>query len=126
MNRGGETASVGGGTTNAEGKTWLFRLDDLRGGMGGGVPLLWRETGVLLRTGDWDFIFRPDGEWDFARFGAVIGGVGRGSVGGGVAVLGMASVSNPNSWIMIGTSEDESLSRRSLRRITLVSLKARS
>jgi hypothetical protein len=40
MNRGEGTESVGEGTTNAKGKTWLFRLDDLRGGMGGGVPLL--------------------------------------------------------------------------------------
>jgi hypothetical protein len=124
MNRGEEMESVGG--TNAEGKTWLFRLDDLRGGMGGGVPLLRRETGLRLRTGDWDFVFRPDGERDFARFGAFIGGVGRGSVGGGVAVFGMGGESNPISWIMIGTSVDESLSLLALRRMTLVSLKARS
>jgi len=125
--RGGGTVSVGRGA-DAAGKTWLFRFDDLRGGMGGGVPLLRNETGVALRTGEWDFIFRADGERFFARLGPINGGVGRGSLGGGVAGFGMATWSgvwNPISSIMIGPSPEE-LFLRALRRMTLVSLNARS
>lgn len=110
----------------------LSRLDDLRGGIGGGGNL---DKG----TGAAGFTFRVGGEDDLERVvvlecDCLGGGVGSAPVGGGEsgleACLGSicfvlsVSVGKPMSSMVTGASGR--LLRRTLRMMTLVSLKARS
>ena len=109
----------------------LSRLDDLRGGIGGGNL----DTGTRAAG----FTFRVGGEDDFERIvvlecDCLVGGVGNAPVGGGESGLESClgsicfalsvSVGKPMSSMVTGASGR--LLRRTLRMITLVSLKARS
>lgn len=107
----------------------LSRLEDFRGGIGGG--------NFVAGTDTLGLIFRVDGEDDFERTVILecdcFGGVGRAQVGGDdgglVTCLGSScfvsdSVGKPMSSIVTGASGR--LFRRALRMMTLVSLKARS
>jgi|SRR5277367_2309801 len=107
----------------------LSRLEDFRGGIGGG--------NFVAGAGSLGLIFRVDGEDDLERTVILecdcFGGVGKAQVGGdegglttclGSSCFVSDSVGKPMSSIVTGASGR--LFRRALRMMTLVSLKARS